>query len=235
MTSQTEEIMAEEACTTDDYAEIAEAMDTMSFMMGLLSRLYLKEPTQELIDDLRQMRFPYETENDYLDQGYFALTSYLSKHGIDAKDELAIDYARTFLGSGTDSYAAAYPMESIHTGRKRLAMQKARDEVLAIYRAYGLDRSESLKDSEDHIGCELEFLGLLATRCAAALRAGNIDEADNIVKTLKNFMTDHIMNWVPKLTAQMRHFCKTEFYEGLSFITIGYLKETNKFLQEISE
>ena len=178
-------------------------------------------------------RFPAATGNEFVDKGYRLIATYLSRVGAAAQDELAADYCRTFIGNGTDSFAAAYPVESVHTGRKRLLMQAARDEVLAIYRAYGLEKSGHLKDGEDHIAYELEFMQFLADKCAAMLRAGDEDQAEQLARAQLNFLDDHLLNWVGKLTKQMRHFARTDFYQGVSYLTFGFLKESRAALQDM--
>jgi TorA maturation chaperone TorD len=61
---------------------------------------------------------------------------------------------RAFIGHGNNAYSAAYPYESVYTSEKRLMMQDARDEVLAIYRSCHLDKAASWKENEDHIAVE---------------------------------------------------------------------------------
>lgn len=213
--------------------EIADAMQAAAATHGLLARMYLEEPSDGFIAELRSMRFPALTGNDFMDEGYRRIATYLSRVGAAAHDDLAADYCRTFLGNGTDSYAAAYPVESVHTGRKRLLMQASRDEVLAIYRAYGLEKSGHLKDGEDHIAYELEFMRFLAEKCSAALRSGDEDGGEQLVRAQLNFLDDHLLNWVGKLTRQMRAFARTDFYQGVSYLTFGYLKENRALLEDI--
>lgn len=214
-------------------AEFADVMEASSSTYGLIARMYLEEPSAEFIGALRQTRFPAATGNEFVDKGYRLIATYLSRVGAAAQDELAADYCRTFIGNGTDSFAAAYPVESVHTGRKRLLMQAARDEVLAIYRAYGLEKSGHLKDGEDHIAYELEFMQFLADKCAAMLRAGDEDQAEQLARAQLNFLDDHLLNWVGKLTKQMRHFARTDFYQGVSYLTFGFLKESRAALQDM--
>ena len=101
---------------------------------GLLSRLYRVEVDQPLLDELRSMRFPAKTGNENVDEGYRLLATYLSNTWDNSVTDLAIDYVRVFIGHGIDAFSAAYPFESVYTSEKRLLMQEARDEVLAIYR-----------------------------------------------------------------------------------------------------
>lgn len=211
----------------------AQAMEGCARIYGLLARIYREEVDSALIDQMRGMRFPARTGSEEMDKGNRLIVKYLSNVGAQAVDELAVDYSRTFIGGGIDSFSAAYPYESVHTGRKRLMMQSARDEVLAIYRAYGLDKSGNVKIAEDHIAYELEFLETLCNRCARALRAGDEASAEKLARAQANFLEDHLLNWAGKLTSQMRHFCKTDFYRGTSYLTIGSLKEHRAMLREM--
>ena len=215
--------------------ELACALDGCAATYRLLARTYRHELDQDAIDEIRAMRFPAYTGSDYMDQGYRGIASYLSKVGAAAVGELEVDYSRTFIGGGIDSYSAAYPYESVHVGRKRLMMQAARDEVLAIYSAYGLAKSGAMKEGEDHIAYELEFLQVLCERSAETLRAGDEEAAESLLAAQRNFLDDHVLTWVGKLTAQMRHFSKTEFYHGVSYLTIGAVKEHAALLAEVLE
>ena len=223
----------EEQFAVDTVIEPAEVLKSNAAMFGLLSQLFLREPTENFIESLRETRFPAHTGNDDMDKGIWMLASYLSRTGDSAAEELGADYFRTFIGGGTDSFSAAYPMESVHTGRKRLRMGAARDEVLAIYRAYGMEKGEGMRDEEDHIACELGFLRVLSERAVTALEQGDEAEAEALVKAQANFMDDHLLNWVPKFTQVMRMFAKTDFYLGLSWLTLGFIQDSRVALEEL--
>lgn len=222
----------EERTFDRDAQELACAMEDGASAVGLLAQLYRKELDREAIDSLRAMRFPAHTGNDDSDKGALALVTYLSGAGAHAEEELAADFTRVFLGSGLDSFSAAYPVESVHTGRKRLVMQGARDEVLAIYRSFGLERLEGLKEGEDHIAYELAFLQFIMERTARACREGRDGEVCQLLETQRNFLDDHLLNWVPRFAEQMRFFSKTEFYRGLSYLTVGYLNDCDALVDE---
>lgn len=213
-------------------AALAAAMEDGAAAVGLLAQLYRKEADGPLIDSLRAMRFPAHSGNEDADKGARALVTYLSRNGARAQEELAADFSRVFLGSGLDSFSAAYPVESVHTGRKRLVMQGARDEVLAIYRAFGLERTDQLKEGEDHISFELAFLQVLMERTARTLREGDLAGACSFVAAQRNFLDDHLLNWVPRFAEQMRFFSKTDFYRGLSYLTVGYLNDCDALVNE---
>ena len=112
-------------------------------------------------------------------------------------------------------------------------MQEARDEVLAIYHAYGLDKSSEWEESEDHVAAELEFMQVLCARTTEALKAGDEDKAAQLLQTQKNFLEDHLASWTPMMTVDIRRLAKTKFYLGLADLTDGFLAEDEAFLNEV--
>ena len=200
---------------------------------GLLARMYRVEIDEEQLQAMKGMRFPAATGNANTDKGYRLLSGYLSRAWDNTILELAVDYVRVFMGNTNEIDGAAFPYESVYTSEKRLRMQEARDEVLAIYRAYGLDKAGDWKDAEDHVALELEFMKVLCERIGEALEAGDEDEASRLLTTQKNFLDDHLNSWVPMLTADMRHFAKTDFYLALSYLTDGFLAAEQEFLTDV--
>ncbi len=213
--------------------ELCAVMRQRAGTYALLSRLYAKEVDDELLEKLLGMRFPANSGNAKIDAGYSLIAGYLSGAWENTVTELSVDYVRVFIGHGVDAYCAAYPFESVYTSEKRLMMQDARDEVLAIYRSEGMDKNPSWTDAEDHVAMELEFEGELARRCAERLEAGDEDGAAALVRTQKNFMHDHLASWVPMMTADMDVFARTDFYRGLARLTEGFLEADGEFLAEI--
>lgn len=214
---------------------LATLCDQRALTYSLLARLFRKEVDQKMLSELVETSYPVSTGNDLMDQGYYKIAKYLSNEWVDPISKLSIDYSKTFLGAGIDAYSAAYPYESVYTSEKRLLMQDARDEVLAIYRANGLDKADSFKESEDHLAVELEFMRIMSERAAKALRNGNEDRAFSSLNTSRNFINDHISVWVPVFTSEMRRFASTLFYQGLADLTEGYLAEDKILLNELVE
>ncbi|MBQ6453287.1 MAG: molecular chaperone TorD family protein [Coriobacteriales bacterium] len=202
---------------------------------GFLARLYRKEIDQSLLDEMCKMKYPTNTGNADVDEGYRLICTYLCGIWERTLEELAVDFTKVFLGSGMNAYSAAYPFESVHTSARRLLMQDARDEVLAVYRAAGLAKSDNWKEGEDHIALELEFMQVLCTRALDALNAGDEDKAVDLFMQQYNFLQDHLLNWTPMLVGEMEKFAKTDMYRGLGKLTIGFLKTDREFLEDILE
>lgn len=213
--------------------ELITLMEQRAATYGLLSRLYRVELDQEMLDQLRGMRFPAATGNSDVDEGYLRIARFLSNTWENSITDLSVDYVRVFIGHGVDAFSAAYPFESVYTSEKRLLMQDARDEVLAIYRANGLDKKDAWKEGEDHLALELEFEQTLANRTVEALRRGDEEEAAALLTTQQNFLSDHLISWVPMMTADMKRFAKTDLYQGLAYLTDGFLDTDRAFLEDI--
>ena len=226
-TANTEPISAE------DRAALIKLIEQRADTYGLLSRLYRVEVNQELLDELCGMRFPASTGNKNADQGYRLMATYLSNLWENSLTDLAVDYVRCFIGHGVDAYSAAYPFESVYTSEKRLLMQEARDEVLAIYRSMGLDKQSTWKEGEDHVAVELEFMQILSSRTVDALRSGKDNDAFDLLMTQKNFLEDHLLRWYPMMAEDIAKFARTAFYRGVGLITLGFLESDGEFLRDL--
>jgi len=200
---------------------------------GLLSRLYRVEVDQQFLNELKAMRFPAKTGNALMDEGYRAISAFLGGMTASTELELRIDYVRAFIGEGTDGKSAAYPFESVYTSAQRLRMQDARDEVLAIYRSEGLNRSVDWHDDEDHVALELEFMQYLCERLVEAVEQGDFERADSLLATQGGFLNAHLCNWVPLMTADMRTFARSGLYKGLATLTEGYLEVEQELFDEL--
>lgn len=200
---------------------------------ALLSRAFRKEMDESALDTLHGMLYPVSSGNEDIDTGNRMLAHYLSNLWSGSLEQLAVDYFRTFVGEGNDGYSAAYPFESVYTSEKRLLMQESRDEVVAIYRSEGLDKSKEWPDSEDHIALELEFMQTMATRAADALEDGNEDEAYRLYEVQRNFLEGHLCPWEAMMTADIRNVADTEFYQALAYITDGFLETEHEILAKI--
>lgn len=220
---------------------MAEEISFASVLQGradtyrLLSRLFIREVDDMCLTQLRAMRFPQETGSKNVDSGYRLMHAFLTTSGERALHDLQVDYVGTFIGAGTDGHSAAYPYESVYTSEDHLVMQDARDEVRAIYHAYGLEQSAAWKDGEDHMGIELEFMAVLADRSAQAARANDEEQVQSLLLTQNHFLKDHPGKWVVGLTTLMERFAKTDFYRGVAHLARGFIAQDQEFLDEITQ
>ncbi len=225
-------VSPEVGAAAEEEMDLAALMDGRARTYGLLSRLFLKEVDKPVLTELQGMRFPAATGNVKVDEGYHLLYDYLRTSWDDSITELAIDFVRTFIGHGVNGFSAAYPFESVYTSERRLMMQEARAEVLQTLRENNLKRGR-WTEGEDHIALELEFMQRMAMRTAEALRAGDEDKAIEQLRTQQTFAQDHLLNWLPMMTEDMRRFARTMFYQGLAQLVMGYVEEDADLLEEL--
>ena len=74
-----------------------------------------------------------------IDEGLAVIREYLRHRHGGTRQELAVDYARVFLGAGSYDRILAPPYESVFTSEERILMQDARDGAVSYYRRGGLD------------------------------------------------------------------------------------------------
>lgn len=217
---------------SEESVDLVALMRMRAQTYGLLARLFREEVDKEALEELQSMRFPTATGNAKVDEGYHLLYDYLRTAWDDSVTELAIDFVRTFIGHGVNAYSAAYPYESVYTSERRLMMQEARAEVLQTLRENNLKRG-AWNEGEDHVALEFEFMQRMGLRTAEALDAGREDEAVEQLRTQRVFLRDHLLNWLPLLTSDMRLFSRTMFYQGLAQLAIGFAEEDALLLAEL--
>jgi TorA maturation chaperone TorD len=204
---------------------------------AFLARLYQVEADQTLLEQISKMNLSKDIEETELSEGYALLDRYIKKTTENTLTELAIDYAKVFLGVSRG--AGAFPYESVYTSETHLFMQEARDEVLAAFRAEGLDRADDFKEPEDHIALEFEFMAYLCKKTLETLHKGDEGQAIGYLEKQKWFLEEHILNWVPDFCRDIERFAQTDFYKAAAKITQGYIQLEKalleEFLQEIPQ
>ncbi len=231
--------MTDTIAMPDQTEEVVEGSELVDFMTrrartyGLLARIFRVEVDGKFLEELRHLKFPTSTGNEHVDYGYRTMYNYLKGTWEDTLLDLARDYARTFIGHGNNGRSAAYPFESVHTSEKRLLMQDARDEVLAVYRANLLKKGEEWNDCEDHIALELEFMQVMSERTAKALKEGKEDEAVELLKTQRAFVGQHLANWVPMFVSDIKYFSQTDLYIGAGELLLGFVQTEVEALDDL--
>jgi TorA maturation chaperone TorD len=198
---------------------------------AFLARLYRVEADQALLEQISRMELSKEIEDSEIGEGYALLDQYIEKMTESSLTELAVDYAKIFLGVSRGS--GAFPYESIYTSEAHLFMQEARDEVLATFRAEGLDRAQDFNEPEDHIALEFEFMAYLCQKTLEDLQQGDEEQAFSFLEKQKQFLEEHILNWVPDFCRDVEQFAQTDFYKAAAKITQGYLNLEGTLIDEL--
>jgi TorA maturation chaperone TorD len=215
--------------------ELIAASDNRQAIYSFLSRMYAVEISKDMLKDLSQKKDLWlklaedpEVRGTEVAEGFKSLAESVASLKESETDkallELAAEYAGLFLGV---RHMPPHPSESVYTSRERLIMQKARDEVLAIYKSMGLQRFDKFREPEDHIAIELQFMADMCGKTSEALKDGKEAEAKKYLDVQRNFLNEHLAKWVPSFADDILKGAKREFYRAIAKITKGYV-ETDK-------
>lgn len=213
--------------------EAVEYLRDAAGFLRTLGELVYTELTEEQIENLKNIDFERMAclKEGLLEEGFRGIGRYLLRCGVNVRQDLAVDYARVFLGAGVASDQSAAPFESVFTSPEGLLMQDARDEVVAVYRKFGTVIDSSVNVPEDHLGFELTFLGNLAEDTANALEGGELDAG--LLEAQTSFIDEHILNWVEMLADRVEEYALTPFYPCVMKVITGYVREHRAALMEI--
>ena len=193
-------------------SDVIELMRERSLAYRFLSRAYRTAPDEAFIAALCDAS-AHRPADDPL-AVFFAELAEADDEAL--RIELAADYNRLFLGMGPHPVP---PYESVYTSPEGLLMQEARDQVLAAYRAQGLDAPDDFNLPEDHLALECAFVAELADRAAAACERGEDDAAGDLAALQRAFVDEHLGAWLPAFCADAEKRARTSFYRGLAALT----------------
>lgn len=197
-----------------------------------LASLMLYEVTDDQIEQLAHL--DYAKDGSVTAKGYGQIVEYLRHRSRSTRQDLAVDYARVFLGAGVYDHVLAPPYESVFTSEERLLMQDARDGALAYYRSEELDLPEDNNTPEDHLGFELQFIATMIDRSSEALQAGDDARFIELIQKQRGFLTYHQENWLPDFCDAIDEFCQTDFYHGVANLIRGYVESERGVLDDIA-
>ncbi|WP_080797218.1 TorD/DmsD family molecular chaperone [Arabiibacter massiliensis] len=191
-----------------DTSEKIELMEDRALAYRFLSRAFAAAPDTAF---LASMRAAASDDESHPLAAFFAELAQGDDERL--RIDAEADYNRLFLGMSAHPVA---PYESVYTSPVHLLMQEARDEVTALYREAGLEAPAGFDLPEDHVALEFDFMAKLAERTAAALAAGEADEAERLVETQAAFGRDHLAAWVPALCDDVEKRASVPLYRGLA-------------------
>lgn len=203
-------------------------------MYALLARIFHREADETLLGALSAGKLPTDTGDERMDEGWRLIAAFVNRRDAEPKkiEDLAVDYAHTFLGAGFTSPDAAYPIESVYTSPGRLVMQDAWEAVCKAYDAAGLARRADDDLHEDHIALELEFMAELGRRALRAQTAGDEAEVRRQLDEARAFLEAHPLRWVKAFAADVERVSETTFYQGAAKLLNAFIASDLDFLKE---
>ncbi len=96
-------------------------------------------------------------------------------------------------------------------------------EVAGYYRALGLGPAAEHPELPDHLGTELEFLGLAAAREYAAHQQREVETANRVREVRERFCSEHVALWVPLFRDRLTKHARLAFYPAVTDVVLALL------------
>ncbi len=128
----------------------------------------------------------------------------------------------------TFGHAAAvdHPPHEMHYAGGNL-FQQSHDlsDVNGFYRAFGVDVPAASHERPDHVGIEMEFLGLLYVKEAHAIGDGLAAQRDLTRDAQRRFITEHLAGFVPALHRRVVERGASSFYRAVLGLASALVEE----------
>ena len=144
-------------------------------------------------------------------------------------DNLNMSYTRLYcLGNGV-------PLsESVYVSPIHLTRQETEIEAGRIYKLCSFDMKHNANEPKDHLSYELMFMSYLSKGISKHLAVNNIQEASKLTALQKEFLNNHILNWIDEMSIMTNKISEShEFYYPLTVVLQSYLKADKEYLETL--
>ena len=215
--------------------EKLDALAGRAAFYDLLAALYYKPLSAEQVENVAAMDLSaYADVSALFAEGLDDMARYLRRRNTGTRQELAVDFTAAFAGTSSWKGRYAVPYESVFTSAEGLMYQDAYHEVYQTYRLNRVQRGPGYDCPDDHLSFMCEFLAVLSTRAAGALRAGDVAGALENLRVSREFLDAHVLSWFDDFQELALKLLKTRFYRGLLKATKAFFLFDAQVLDELS-
>jgi TorA maturation chaperone TorD len=158
------------------------------------------------------------------DLGAEGIDDLLQKPEEELLEDLAVEYARLFLGPGKH----ISPHESVHFQRDDGQWGKlwgaSTVEVKKFIESTGLNYKEEYKGLPDHISVEFEFMQQLTLHEEKVWKEADADKAAGYRRAEKKFVEEHLMRWIPGFCEKVIQEAELPFYRAMAALTRSFIE-----------
>jgi len=200
--------------------------DHRSHIYGFLALVYRQEVTADLLSRIKDPQFL----GVFTDLGVEGIEVFLQSSEEKLIEDLAVEYARLFLGPGKH----ISPHESIHHQREDgdwgTLWGADTVDVKKFIEATGLNYEADYKGMPDHISVEFEFMAALIRREKQAWVESDEKSARSCVSVQKKFLEEHLIQWIPDFCDKVVQQAELPFYRAVAELTRSFIDFENKEL-----
>ncbi len=186
-----------------------------SNLYRFLARVFGEEVSAEFLRRIKEAPFQQslaaaavELEGDFMHRPEEALL-----------EELAVEYARLFLGPGKH----ISPHASVHQGPDGGGLWGPPTiEVKRFIEAAGFEYKAEFHGMPDHISVALEFMAEIAAQEARAWRREDFAKALNCLRYEKEFIGKHVAGWAAVFCAKVKGEAELSFYREMAGLTAAF-------------
>ncbi|MHB1126498.1 MAG: TorD/DmsD family molecular chaperone [Bacillota bacterium] len=199
-------------------------------LYGLLALLFGKEPSSELLKNLREPGLLQALEE--IEPGICNELTEIP--GEELLQDMVVEYTRLFLGPGKH----ISPHESVYVsgfgskggGSKGLLWGEATVQVQEKIKEYGLSLDGAHHRIPDHIAVELELMYHLTGKEMKAWASGEAAEAREYQKQQTIFLEEHLGRWAGQFCSLIDERSGLRFYRGIAGITRQFILSETEYL-----
>lgn len=126
--------------------------------------------------------------------------------------DLLVEYTRLFLGPFK---TIVPPYSAIYFGSDSI-MSEETLWVINFYNQLGLKFDEKIKDMQDHIAVETEFMYYMIFNEIKELQTNSRDKSHNLWLNQSQFFNKHYKKWVPKHCKKIGVGTDNKYFKALS-------------------
>jgi TorA maturation chaperone TorD len=208
-----------------------EQAENRSNIYGLLAAIYRQEMTPNLLKQIKNPQIMGVLSNlgIELNSGFF------QKPEDDLLKDLAVEYARLFLGPGKH----ISPHESVHhkrdDGQWGQLWGLSTAEVKKEIESAGLRYQAEYTGLPDHISVVLEFMQQVTLAEQKAWADGDRNLALVCLEKEKEFIEEHLAGWIPVFCEKVIKEAELPFYREISRLTWRFIEFEKKELKKLKE
>jgi len=204
-------------------------------ILEFLSLVFLVNPDEALMakvisgDAFKQ--WPVDSENPKHAQALELLDGFCKSYKNNGLARVQQDYVCLF--SGAENILAP-PYESVFLSENNLIFEKQTLEVRIVYEQFGLKVPLRDEIPDDHLSYELQFIATMCDMIINAINKKDIKAIISLVNDCQRFLDDHLLKWISAFTARVAEHAKTDFYRGMSLMTLVTVKDFRQYLRYFS-
>ena len=186
-----------------------------------LSGLYLRPPSDPLLEMILDGSIITTFRDDEEMSAFVKVASGIAN----IKDELEAEHASLFvLPSGV------IPHEAVYLDKEKRLGGRVTMGVRQFYERAGTDISEDCIEMPDHIGMELEFMGLLCKIEKELLESADHSSLLKCIELQKTFLQEHLSQWAYVCCEEVIKHAVFGFYKAVARFTIEFLKSEEEYV-----